>query len=139
MEGRGGQTLAMTQLIYLRDFFKGLSVTLVLPKLFGGFVLPPKSSGSPTDCRLESLWVVYMSFLKLPTCDSSPNDSDFFFFFFMGPPLQPMEVPRPGVKLELQLPAYTTATAMPDTSHVCDLHHSSWQRWILNPLTNARD
>ena len=26
------------------------------------------------------------------------------------------------VKSELQLPAYTTATAMPDPSRVCDLH-----------------
>ena len=26
------------------------------------------------------------------------------------------------VKLELQLPAYTTATANPDPSHICDLH-----------------
>ena len=25
------------------------------------------------------------------------------------------------------------------TSHVCDLHHSSRQRWILNPLSKARD
>ena len=47
-----------------------------------------------------------------------------------------MEVPRLGVELELQLPAYTTAT---DPSRVCDLHHSSWQRWILNPLSEARD
>ena len=35
-----------------------------------------------------------------------------------------MEVPRLGVKLELQLPAYTTATGMLDPSHVCNLHHS---------------
>ena len=33
------------------------------------------------------------------------------FFFFLGPHLWHMEVPRLGVKLELQLPAYTTATA----------------------------
>ena len=26
-----------------------------------------------------------------------------------------------------------------DLSHVCDLHHSSRQRWILNPLREARD
>ena len=25
-------------------------------------------------------------------------------------------------------------TPMRDPSHVCDLHHSSWQPWILNPL-----
>ena len=31
------------------------------------------------------------------------------------------------------------ATAMPDPSHVCHLHHNSWQRWILNPLSKARD
>ena len=35
--------------------------------------------------------------------------------------------------------AYTTATATQDRSHVCDLHHSSWQRQILNPLSEARD
>ena len=50
-------------------------------------------------------------------------------------PLEAYEVPRLGVELELQLPAHTTATAMPDLSCVCDLHHSSWQRRILNPLT----
>ena len=50
-----------------------------------------------------------------------------------------MEVPRLGVKLDLQLPAYTTATAMRDTSCVCDLHHSAWQRQIVNPLSKVRD
>ena len=50
-----------------------------------------------------------------------------------------MEVPRLGVKSELQLPAYTTATATPDPSHICDLHHSSVQRQILNPRSEARD
>ena len=48
-----------------------------------------------------------------------------------------MEVPRLGVEWELQLPAYTTATATRDLSYVCDLHLSSWQRWILNPLSEA--
>ena len=36
-----------------------------------------------------------------------------------------MKVPRLGVQTELQLPAYTIATAIPDPSHICDLHHSS--------------
>ena len=40
---------------------------------------------------------------------------------------QHMEVPRLGVKSELQLPAYTTATVTPDLSHICELHHSSLQ------------
>ena len=50
-----------------------------------------------------------------------------------------MEVPRLGVKLELQLPAYATATATQDPSHICDLHHSSQQCRILNPLSKATD
>ena len=56
----------------------------------------------------------------------------YFFIFFLGLHLQYMEVPRLGVKFELQLPAYTTATATPDVSHICDLHHSSQQFQILN-------
>ena len=48
-----------------------------------------------------------------------------------------VEVPRLGIEWELQLPAYTTAT--PDPSLICDLHHSSRQRGILSPLSEARD
>ena len=51
-----------------------------------------------------------------------------------------MEIPRLGVESELQLPAYTIATATPDLSRVYDLHHSSHQSMrILNPLSEARD
>ena len=45
-----------------------------------------------------------------------------------------MEVPKLGVKLELYLPAYATATETWDQSRICDLYHSLWQHWILNPL-----
>ena len=61
------------------------------------------------------------------------------FFDFLGPHPRHMEVLRLGVKLELQLPDYTTAGAMRDSSRVCDLHHSSQQRRILSPLREARD
>ena len=50
-----------------------------------------------------------------------------------------MEVPRLGVEWELQPLAYTTATATRVLSHVCDLHHSSQQCRILDPLSGARD
>ena len=50
-----------------------------------------------------------------------------------------MEVPGLGAELELQLQAFATATAMPDLSHICDLHQSLQQHWILNPLSEARD
>ena len=70
---------------------------------------------------LEEQWVSFL------------NKTDVKVFF------QHMEVPRLGVKLELQPLAYTTATATPDPSHVCNLHHISWQCWILNALSVARD
>ena len=50
-----------------------------------------------------------------------------------------MEVPRLEVELELQPLVYATHTATQDPSLVCDLHHSSRQCWILNPLGEARD
>ena len=54
----------------------------------------------------------------------------FIFFIsclFRGAP------PAYGVDSEQQLPAYTTATM----SHICDLHHSSQQRWISGCCLNA--
>jgi len=48
-------------------------------------------------------------------------------------------VPRLGVESEMQPPAYARATAMRDPSCVCNLHHSSRQHRILNPLSKARD
>ena len=50
-----------------------------------------------------------------------------------------MEVPRLGVESDLQLLGYPPATAMQDLSHVCNLHHSSQQHQIPNPLREARD
>ena len=47
-----------------------------------------------------------------------------YYFCFLGLHLWHMEVSRLGVKLELQLPAYSTATAMPDLSRIFNLHHS---------------
>ena len=63
----------------------------------------------------------------------------FSSFVFLGLHQQLIEVPRLGVQLELQLPAYTTATATRDPSRICDPHHSSGQHWILTPLSEARD
>ena len=63
----------------------------------------------------------------------------FFFFVFLGLHLWHMEVPRLGVKTELQLPAYTTATETSDLSHVYNLHHSSWQGGILSPRSKAKN
>ena len=61
------------------------------------------------------------------------------FFFFSWLHLWYMEVPRLGVKSELQLLAYARATAMQDLSCICDLHRSLQQHQIPNPLSEARD
>ena len=61
----------------------------------------------------------------------------FLSFVILGPHPQHMEVPRLGFKLELLPPAYAGATATPDPNRVCDLHHSSQHRQILNPLSEV--
>ena len=61
-----------------------------------------------------------------------------FVYCLLGPHLQHMEVPRLGVALELQLPAYTSVTAVPDLSSICNLHYSSGQCRIFSPLSEAR-
>ena len=65
------------------------------------------------------------------------STSSFFFFFFflsllsfLGRHPWHMEVPRLGVKSELQLLAYTIAIVMRDLSCSCQIH---------NPLSEARD
>ena len=70
---------------------------------------------------------------------SQPDDTPLCVCVFSGLQLQNMEVPRRGVESELQLPAYATATATQDLNCICDLHHSSWQHWLLNPLSKVRD
>ena len=59
---------------------------------------------------------------------SYPNN-DFFFFQC----LQHMQVPRLGFKLQLQLQSYTTATAVPVLSCICNPRHSSHKCRILQP------
>jgi len=67
------------------------------------------------------------------------SDLIFILFYFFRATVWHTEVPRLGVESELQLPAYTMATVTWDPSHICDLHHSSQQRQILNPLSKARN
>ena len=62
-----------------------------------------------------------------------------YFFCFLGPYPWHVEGSSLGIESELQLPAYTSATATQDPSSICDLHHSSLQCQILNPLSKARD
>ena len=65
------------------------------------------------------------------------HEPQHLIYLLLGPHPWHMEVPRLGVKSEVQELAY--ATTMPDLCHICDLHHSSQQHWILNPLSEARN
>ena len=75
----------------------------------------------------DNLW-------QQPQETNTPRNGQFhfFFFFFLGPYLLHMEVARLGVKSELQLPAYTTATATPDAlTHWARPGIKCTSSWIL--------
>ena len=60
----------------------------------------------------------------------------FFFFFFMWLHPQHLEVSRLEVELEQQL---LDCTHSHSNLRVCNLHHSLWQCWILNPRSGTED
>ena len=103
-------------------------------------------SPSSAYTYIFQLWLhihIYFSFAvtlsscfiwEFETCNHFWN-----FFFFLWLHMWHMEVCRLGVKLELQLWAYTTATAMPGLTCVCSQCHILQQYQILNSLSEARD
>ena len=87
-----------------------------------------------TFLRTMPLCIKSLSLFK----DGSPISYvySFCFILFLGPHLKHMEILRLGIKLELQLLAYTIATAMRDSSHVCDICLSNARtltHWAMNP------
>ena len=90
----------------------------------------------------KRLFFKFLYFLSKGNTVNSVSENPFYlfiYFVFLGLQLWLLEVPRLGVELELQLLAYAITTATPDPRCVCDLHHSSWQCQILDPLSKARD
>ena len=69
----------------------------------------------------------------------TPGHWSLFIFLFLGLHLWHVEVPGLGIESELQLQAYSIATAMPDLSCVCNLCSSVWQHQVHNPRSNAKD
>ena len=57
-----------------------------------------------------------LSLITPKMCTTAGTPKELLLFLFLGPHLRHMEVPRLGVQSELQLPAYTTATATQDPS-----------------------
>ena len=60
----------------------------------------------------------------------------FCIFVFFGAPPMAYGGSQAGGQIAASL---HTATATPDPSLVCDLHHSSWKHRILSSLSKARD
>ena len=74
------------------------------------------------------------SFSSLPNGNIPKFRCLFFAFLLFRATGVAYEIPKLGVKSELQLQAYAIAIATWDPSRVCNLYHSSW---ILNPLSEA--
>ena len=73
------------------------------------------------DSTTPYLWLCENIGPKLPghpVLQGKPGIWILFCLVFLGPHLQHLEFPKLGVKSELKLPAYTTATARQDLSHV---------------------
>ena len=74
-------------------------------------------------CNFNFNQSIQMAFQKSYHKSSFPELFVYLFIYvILGPHLQHVEVPRLGVASELQVPAYTTATATPDLNHICNLH-----------------
>ena len=67
------------------------------------------------------------------------NIHSFFFFCLFRATLEAYGRFQARVESELEPLAFTTATATPDPSCICDLHHSSQPCQIRDPLSEARD
>ena len=99
-----------------------LSSTVAIP-----FYIPASSTQRSSFSTSSLILVIFV-----PLISGRPSGCEIFvvvcLFVFLGQHPQHMEVPRLGVKWELQLPACATTTAMQDPSRFCDLHYSSWHR-----------
>ena len=65
---------------------------------------------------------------------TSQNGHHFFLFSFRA-----VHAAYIGVESDQQLLTYAAATAIRDSSCVCNIHHSPQQCWIPDPLNQSRD
>ena len=113
---------------------------LTLSNLFS--TLDLKNKGSPIFHMTIKIYLFYWSTVDLQCCKYFFRLFSLcvinFICLFMATPTA-YGNSHTGVESELQLPAYTTAKTTWDLSHVCNLHHSSQQCWLFNPLSKPRD
>ena len=84
------------------------------------------------------LYPIAWSSKQLVCAQEGPSALSLSLFLFSQLHPRHMEVPRLRVKLELRLPAYTTATATLDLNHTCHLCHSCSNARSVT-LIQARD
>ena len=82
---------------------------------------------------------ITVNFKNLVNINLSLPQNFFFFFVFLCSHLQHMEVPRLGVRSELQLPAYVTTIATCDLSCVATYTTAHLNSQILNLLSGAME
>ena len=94
---------------------------------------PRKTPEPPARPLLDHSWIPHPETL----CETVNAHSSFFFLFMAAPATYGNS--QAGVKLEQQPPAYATASAIQEPSHIRDLCHSLQQCHNLNPLIATRD
>ena len=126
--------LAAKEIIFMSDYMKQTSLRKKKTNIYISLnTLKAKTVWTLKDKIFICIWLCCICSKKAGLF------SLLFFFCFLGPHPRHMEAPILGVESELQLPACSIATATLDPCHVWDLHHSSRQHQILNPLLKARD
>ena len=90
------------------------------------------------SCLVKQFWTLNTPQIKY-------FSFSFYYYYFLsfwhllGHSRGTWRFPGQGSNRSCSCQAYATATPTQDPIHVCNLHHSSQQRWILNPLSEARD
>ena len=87
------------------------------------FLKKMSSHSAPFLCHQSSLTQILCLKSTKSVRSRSPSSYQTFCLLELYPWY--MEAPRLGLELELQLPAYATATAMSDPSCICNLHCGS--------------
>ena len=118
-------------------------------EILGGFLTHWASMGTPKIYPLKiypafsrkaiNLKEIYLEIYRKVTKIRKVVPSFFFFFSFI---LFRAASVTPGSSQAsgwIQLPAYTTTTAMPDSSCICKLHGSFQQSDIFDSQSEARD
>ena len=122
-----GVKIPYSYCVYIEVFLPWVYIYLQLLHLLLGLI----------PWSLDSLLCLLCLFFKSILSDMN-NPITASFLLFRATTVH-MEFPRLGVKMELQLPAYTTTTAIPDPSCICDLRCYLRLCQILNPLSKVRD